>query len=254
MNTSRLQPLAVLVVFLGFGSQSFGHFSPRAEPFTGLPTAFRTAVTNASDADIQSGRALNNILATIIDLKKRGYRADGSYLAPELFAEIRFAGTATSDLTNWLRAGEIDFPKLFQSDDYAIPRAWLRHDFGTVAGQLTAGKTPDSAVTLGLQTAGRTIRRTFEEKKSTLSSAEAKSGEQFLSRFDAVVAIVRAPGATELIVPEWNSLGLGIVEFTQHLAKHRLQFGPAPTGCEDAYRNLHQALSTYAISLAEQRR
>jgi hypothetical protein len=254
MSTSRFQPVAVLAVFLGFGSQSFGHFRPLADPFAGLPTAFRTAVTNASDADIQSGRALNDILATIIDLEKRGYRADGSYLAPELFADIRFAGTATSDLTNWVRVGEIEFPNLFQSNEYAIPRAWLRQDFGTVAGNIRAGKTPESALAIGLQTAGRTIRRTFEEKKSTLSADDAKRGEQFLARFDAAVAIVRAPATAELIVPEWSSLGVGIVEFTQHLSRNRLQFGHAPNGRDETYRTLHQALSAYAVSLAEQRR
>jgi hypothetical protein len=227
---------------------------PLADPFAGLPTAFRTAVTNASEDDIKSGRALNDILATISDLDKRGYRADGSYLAPELFPDIRFAGTATGDLTNWIRAGEIEFPELFHSDDYAIPRAWLRHDFGTAAGQLRNGKTPESAVALGLQTALRTIRRTFDEKKSSLTPAELKLGEQYLARLDAAIAIVRAPAIAELIVPEWNSLGSGIVEFTQHLARHRLQFGPAQEGRDESYRTLHHALSAYAVSLAELRR
>lgn len=225
-----------------------------ADPFAGLPTAFRSAVTTASDADITSGRALNDILAIITDLDKRGIRAEGSYLAPELFSDIRFAEGATGDLTNWVRSGEIEFPKLFQSEEYAIPRAWLRHDFGTVAGQLRAGKTPESAVAIGLQTAGRTLRRTFEEKKLTLSPADAKLGEQFLARFDAVVAIVRAPSTAELIVTEWSSLGAGLVEFTQHLARHRLQFGPAPDGRYEAYRSLHLAMSAYGVSLAEQRR
>lgn len=228
---------------------------PPADPFAGLPTAFRSAVMTAGDAEIKSGRALNDILAIIIDLDKRGIRAGGgSYLAPELFTNIRYANGAAGDLTNWVRTGEIEFPNLFLSDDYAIPRAWLRHDFGTAAKDLRACKTPESAVAIGLQTAGRTIRRTFDERKTNLSPADVKLGEQFLARFDAVVAIVRAPATAELIVAEWPSLGVGIVEFTQHLARHRLQFAPAPDGCEETYRSLHQALSAYAVSLAEQRR
>jgi hypothetical protein len=227
---------------------------PLADPFAGMPTVFRTAVMTASEAEIKSGQALNDILATIIDLDKRGIQADGSYLAPELFSDIRFAEGATGDLTNWVRAGEIDFPVLFQGEEYAIPRAWLRHDFGTAAGQLRSGKTPESAVAIGLQTAGRTIRRTFDEKKSSLSPADAKRGEQFLARFVAAMAIVRSPATADLIVTEWSSLGMGIVEFTQHLARHRLHFGPVPEGREETYRILHQALSEYAVSLAEQRR
>ena len=224
------------------------------ELFDGLPTAFKSAVVTTTPADIVNGKALNEILIATIDLEKRGAKANGSFLSPEITAHIRFAGTANADLANWVRAGEIDFPAAFRTDDYSIPRAWLKHDFGVVVANLTSGKTPDSSLYQALVTAGRTIRRTFDERKSQLAAIDQKVGEQFLSRYDAMANIVRTPATVDLCTNDWATLGVSVVEMVDHLAKYRLQFGTAPSGQDAAYEALHRALSGYTVSLIESRK
>jgi hypothetical protein len=222
--------------------------------FEGLPTAFKTAVLNPTDATIQSGAALNDILSTVVDLGKRGVQAPGPYLAPELMTTLRFSGNANGDLANWARAGEIEFPPPFQSKDYATPRSWLKHDFAVAAQALTAGKTPDSAIAQGLATAGKTIRRTFDAAKATMPPAEVKAAEQFLARFDAAVGVVRAPATAGLVVADWPTVGTGVAELAEHMARYQLHFGPCPAGQDAAYKSLHQAFAAYATAMTENRR
>lgn len=221
--------------------------------FEGLPTAFKTAVTNPAESAIHDGTALNDILATVVDLGKRGVQANGPYLAPELMSSLRFSANTNGDLANWVRSGEVEFPALFQTHEYATPRSWLKHDFGVAAQSLSAGKTPDSAIAQGLATAGKTLRRTFDEKKSTLPATEAKAGEQFLARFDAAVGVVRAPATAGLVMADWPTVGTGVAELVEHMARFQLHFGPAPAGHNAAYKSLHQAFAAYATAMVETR-
>jgi hypothetical protein len=222
--------------------------------FEGLPSAFKAAVTNATDEAVHSGVALNDILTTVAELGKRGVQAPGPYLAPELMTSIRFSSNANGDLANWVRAGEIEFPAVFQTKDYATPRSWLKHDFAVAAQTLNAGKTPDSAIAQGLLTAGKTIHRTFDERKATLPAADIKTAEQFLSRFDAAVGCVRAPATAGLVVADWPTVGTGVAELAEHMARYQLHFGPCPAGQDAAYKSLHQAFAAYGAALAENRR
>ncbi|MFO0938442.1 MAG: hypothetical protein U0798_18215 [Gemmataceae bacterium] len=157
-------------------------------------------------------------------------------------------------MSNWVRLGEIDFPEVFRTEEYATPRAWLKNDFGLIVANLTVGKTPDSSLYQALVTAGRTIRRTFDERKPGLSPDDRKTGEQFLAKYDAVANIVRSPAAVELCSVEFSTMGLGTVELLEHMSKFKLQFAAAPKGQDAAYEMLHRAISTYAISLMDQRR
>lgn len=234
-------------------SSEVRHDRTSVDFYDGLPTAFKSAIQTTSQADILSGKALNDILATTIDLEKRGARANGAYLAPELVSALRFAGNASADLSNWTRAREIDYPAVFQTDEYRTPRSWLKHDFGLVATSILAGKMPESSLYQGLVTAGKTIRRTFEEQKSKLSAGEVRVGEQFLTRFDAMTSIVRSPNSSDLGLADWSNLGVSLIELIDHLDKHKMQFGPAPTGQDEAYLALHKAMAEYALSLAEVR-
>jgi hypothetical protein len=230
----------------------FDRSSP--EFFEGLPTSFKSAVLTTTQEEILSGRAINDLLTTAIDLEKRGSRANGSYLSAELVTALRFAGNANADLSNWIHAGEIDYGSVFKSEAYATPRSWLKHDFGIVATNLLAGKTPDSSLYQGLVTAGKTFRRTFDEQKAKLSAADVKNSEQFLARYDAVVSIVRSPASTELGQADWSTFGVSVVELVGHCEKFKMRFGPVPEGREETYRALHKVLADYSVSLAEVRR
>jgi hypothetical protein len=215
--------------------------------------ALRKALTANDPATIASGDALNTILAEIVKAEAKNNKSvPSAYIPPLLLADVRFAGSPAADLLTYARlAGSLPYPAAF--DDPAL--APLRDDFDKAFTEATtpvkAGRGPELAKLTRLETAFDRLQGAAGAVLRNRPFDEAAAARRFLNRMGGAVKGLKGNTPVSLIDPKWAVEGSSVADLVKHMARHKLRFGPAAPGAEEAYATMHRDLATYLFVLTQ---
>lgn len=218
-------------------------------PAGGLNPALAPADAKA----IASGVALNKLVKEIALAESKGAKGPSAYVPPLLIKDVRFAGSPAADLLNFARQGALVPPAAFDAPALAAPRAELVKDFEAVAELMQAGKLMDPVRVGQLNAAFLKFEEASAPALKAAAPADAKAGQEFLATFAGALKVLKDGGEKDLLNPTWATEGLTGADLARHMAKHKLEFAPAPAGAGESYETLNKHLSTYLFVLTKKK-
>jgi len=157
-NNSAGNPVIQQQLQMFAGAQNQMNQQPAADPKANQPGAIvpkakqpanpvplDATLVAARDADVLSGKALNEVVLVIRDLEAKGRKADSSLLPPELLNKIAYQGGAAAEVLTTSSAGTVSFPWPLTRSDFAQVRTDLEQPANAVLDPLAAGKKVDAA-------------------------------------------------------------------------------------------------------------
>ncbi|HXD86906.1 MAG TPA: hypothetical protein VN641_10450 [Urbifossiella sp.] len=214
------------------------------------PPELLKALSNASEAEIASGEALNHIVVGIVAAEKKG-RAESAFLPPNLLAQLRFTGPNADAINMLRRVGQLQFPKVFDDPAFAELKPVLEKDLAAAAAPVLVGKAADPTKTAKLAADVARARAILDPITRNLEFEDATAARRFLNHLDSLVAALKASGSSGLVDPRWSTEGTSVADLIKYMVKNKLLFGPVAKGEEDAYTALHRGLVGYLYVLTE---
>jgi hypothetical protein len=212
----------------------------------------RSAIIAPDPDQIVSGDALNQILQEIIRVEAKGAKGPSAFIPPLLMDDIRFGGSPAADLLNLARqGGNLHLPLAFDDPALVGLSTDLEKDFAAVAVAVQAGKSPDAAKIAKLEATFQKIQDVAPAVIKDLPFDDASAARRFLNRMAGAIKALKSGAANGLIDPKWAAEGLTVAELVKHMTRHKLLFGPAPRGRDEAYSTLHRNLVTYLFVLTQ---
>ena len=225
---------------------------PPGPPEFALPDAIRGAVASADPERINSGEALNALLKEISSLEAKELRGPSAYISPLQVDDVRFGGSPAADLFTLTRLGASRMiPPAFDGADLAGPRVELARDFEAVAKVVRKGKSPDPREVKKLEESFEEFRSAARSALNSLAEPDAAAARRFIEQMAGAVKALNAGSAGGLVEPKWAAEGLTVSDLTRHMARYKLEFGPAPKGADQSYTALHRNLATYLFVLKQ---
>jgi hypothetical protein len=226
--------------------------APAPDAMGAMPQPMRVAPAPADRGAIVSADALNAVLKEITALEAKGAKGPAGYIPPLLFEDVRFAHTPAGDLLNVARkAGALDFPVAFDDPALAPFRGELEKNFAAAAVAVQAGRAPDSDKVSRFEGTLQKAQDAAGPVVKNLPFEDAIAVRSFLNELAGAVKAMKTGAAAGLIDPKWATEGLTVADLTRHMAKHKLEFGPARRGGEEAYETMYRNLVTYSSVLSQ---
>jgi hypothetical protein len=220
-----------------------------------FPDPLQAAVVAPEPDKIVSGDALNDILREVMRVEAKGAKGPSAFIPPLLLEDIRFAGAPAADLLNLVRLGDhLRFPPGLDAVPLTEPRLALDRDFAAVAAVVQTGKSPEAAKVAKLGDSFQKFQDPAAVAIKELPFEEAAAARRFLNRVANAIKALKGGAATGLIDPKWSGEGLTVADLVRHMTKHKLLFGPAPRGRDEAYATMHRNLVTYLFVLNQSKK
>lgn len=215
-----------------------------------MPEGFDKALAPADRARVVSGEALNELLAAIAKAEPKGGDRPSAFVSPLQLEDVRFGGSDAADALN-LALRPLDFPAAFDDESLKELRLQLARDFAPLATALQAGKAPDPAKRMQLETTLAKVETALAPVVKNLPFADATAARRFMNQLTHAAKAMKANNAAGLIDPKWAAEGTTVAEMVKHMTRHKLQFAAAPTGSEETYLSLHRNFATYLFLLTQ---
>jgi len=209
------------------------------------------ALLTARDADVLSGKALNEIALVIRGLEAKGVKADSSLLPPELLTKLAYQGGPAAEVMTTASVGAVSFPWPLTRTDFAQIRTDLEPPANAVLDPLAAGKKVDAATADKLTVAVTKAKTAITPQLRGIPADDVANVNRFLDRLTAVAKAAKDPALSGAVVPKWGTVGATVGEVLKHLERFRVIYAPAPTGSEEAYFALYRGLVEYYAALAQ---
>jgi hypothetical protein len=224
-----------------------------ARPANGdKPAGVNPDLLNAPEDQVLSGKALNGLAAAIRGLEAKGAKADSPLLPAGPLARIEYTGGPAADALMLLRGGRPEFPVPLRADRFDRVRADLDRPIAGVADPILAGKRVEAPAADRLAAAARKAKADVAPAAREWTVSDAAAVTRFFDRLLALAEVARTPAAaTGLVVPKWSTIGASASELVSHLDRHKIAFGPAEAGAQEAYDAVHRGLVGYYVSLAQ---
>jgi hypothetical protein len=213
--------------------------------------ALARSLQATTEADVASGEALNHILAAVISAEAKGGKGPSAFLPPQVIGEVRFAGPAGEALNLLRVAGRLPVPAAFDAPQLRDLRVALERDFAAAAAPLLSGKPSEGAKVAALEATIKKLEAAAPPVIRELSFEDAIAARRFLNHLAATVRTLRAGGSSSLVNAAWATEGTSVADLVKHMARHKIQFGPAGEGGEPAYLAVHRGLATYLFVISQ---
>jgi hypothetical protein len=214
------------------------------------PEPLQKALAAAGETEVASGEALNHVMVAVVAAESQKAKGVSAHLPPNLLNEIRFTGGPAADAVNLLRsAGRLPFPAAFETPALNETRDTLERDFAAVATPLLTGKPAGTAQVNRLNATIKAAQDRLTTAIRDLSFEDATAARRFLNQAESAAKVLGGPNAPTLVNPKWSAEGANVAELVRFMTRHKLLFGPAPQGAEEAYLALHQGLAAYLFAL-----
>ncbi len=213
----------------------------------------RAGVVNgpaASPAQVESGDALNGLVAAIAGLQAKGAKADAPLLPADLLAALAYGPGPSADMLSVLRGGRPEVPVTISGPEWDAVRAKLQAAWTPVVEAVVAGKKPAPAAADRLTAEVKAARDDLAPAVRGAGFAEASAVVRFLNGLDSLARIGKDSQLSGAYDPAWTTVGATAADLVKHMRKYQLTFAPAPAGADDAYDALYRGLAGYHQALA----
>jgi hypothetical protein len=203
-------------------------------------------------AEVASGAALNRILVAIVVAEGKGAKGVSAFLPPQLLEDVRFSGGPQADLLNMVRqSGKLPFPANFPGPKLAALSIPVEADFAAAVAPLLTGRSVDPTKVTKLEAAVKRLEDAAPPVIRNLPFDDAIAARRFLNQLNSAIKALRGTNLSGLINSKWATDGISVADLVKHMTKHKVMFGPAPSGSEGSYTSLHKALATYLFVLTQ---
>jgi hypothetical protein len=217
------------------------------------PEVLQKALAGADEAAILSGESLNHIMVAAVALEGKGARGASAFLAPNLLSEVRFGGSPTADALNVVRSsGKLDAPAAFETEPVRALTGALDRDFAALTAPVLLGKPVDQVKMIKFEATLKQVQDAAAPLVRTLPFEDAIAVRRFLNSLESAAKTLKTPSAAGFVNPKWATEGANVEDLVKHMTKHKLMFGAAGAGNEEAYAALHRGLSAYLFVLSQQ--
>ncbi len=199
--------------------------------------------------DILSGTALNNLLKDAQKIQTQGRYGPAIPLDEELMRHINVTGSGTGGNVGLLKDnGQLKWPLVLTGEAFTEDRGKVERLLAQAVGQARSGGVDPGTLNDLEQTVER-MRRRLAQDIGEISPTKTVQGKRYLKELDDAIRGLQDPNVGNYFNQKWTARGTTVGELVQHMSTQGLQFAPATTGDEAAYRALHNALAAYDVSL-----
>lgn len=216
-----------------------------------IPPDLLDALAVADESKLLSGEYLNRLRDEILVVEGRGGRGQPTVLGPTLLGQVRFGGSPAGDSLNVLRqAGRLEFPAAFDTvDGLKALRVPLEQGLVAIASPLRLGRPADATKVARFEEDLKKANAALAPAINTMPFEDATAARRFLNRLDAAAKVGKDPRSAGVVNPVWDTAGVNVSDLAKHMAKYKIQFGPADPADAEAYATVHQSLAGYLFQL-----
>jgi len=211
-----------------------------------LPERVARIVTDATEAEILSGRALNDILADIQKLVARpdaeGFLTVGLKMTDEALDHINVT-QGSGNMAILKKDARLPWPTALSGDDLAETQNQLERLVQSAIGEVQAqGKVDPDTLQQITDVVDRLDRFVRQSSMAFDSHVEAKT---FLRNLNAAIVALQQPDAQRHFSDTYKLRAATVTELAQKMAENKLKFAAALTDDAASYIALHKVLAGY---------
>ncbi len=201
-------------------------------------------LTNATEAEIASGKAQNVLAPFLKSLADRGIQGPPVELDPDLLQQVNVTSGNNEAGAGVLRpGGHTEWPAALRGPTQRKVADMIR----AVTHEAARGG-PDPSLCDEL---GQGVTQLQDELKKRFYAGRINgtaylTGKRFLEGLEGSVNLLQQPGASKFLNGTYAARGRTVQELVRNMSRQGLRFAPASPGSEPAYRALYNALVSYA--------
>jgi hypothetical protein len=215
-------------------------------------TILKRIQTNASPAEILSGKALNVLLD---DLRKHIGQKSAMGAMPvdeEVLRRLNITRSGVGNLGLLRNEGRFSWPKAIRDLADANLQKEMEVAAQAAVSQAANGKI-DGNLLSELKTNLARLRTQMGNKVSEIPTSQYMDGKRFLNGFeDALLALEQGDAVDYFNFQKYVSGGKSVQDVAKYMIDRGLRFAPAVTGDEGAYQAMHSALAAYDVAVNTQ--
>jgi hypothetical protein len=207
-------------------------------------TQLRRIMTQPTNAEITSGRAMNALLPQLRNLANQGIMGPPLMISPELLKDVNVTTTTRGGNFGMLRnGGKLDWPaatlgKTQKELDSLLPLAVSQAATGKVDPKLYVKITSD------MDKLKEEMKTQFQ--KGELDGGTYLNGKRFMESLESAVEVFNQPNPQRFLDGTYSAQGKNMQELVTNMNNNGLQFAPATPGNESAYFGLFNSMVAYA--------
>jgi len=203
----------------------------------------------ANSATIWSGEALNELLRSAIR-SGRLSAGPGIPLDESTLRQINLTDKASRGNVGLLKdGGKLNWPLVLQNPPFDETRKELGVKLKNAVDQLKELKKVEPRVLRDADALFKTLTDKLNDSADDLSPAQYIEAKRYLNQVGQAIRALQDPRAANYFDNTWNAKGDTVARLVDHLRKEGLEFAPATSGDEAAYRALYDALRAFEAGL-----
>jgi hypothetical protein len=204
--------------------------------------------------EMWSAATLNTLLEDLRSPQTQNAAAGAARLTKDLLDSLNLTNGKDGANFGMLKGGKVAFwPPLLRREVFAKDREQLDKLVAQAVKEIRQGQSYiDVEVLDKLTHQVNGVRKTVQAQARTLGDkadwepADYMDAKRFLDQFDAAIRGLRQPHAADYVNGKWAAQGTTVAELVTFMTDRGLQFAPATSGGEWAYRALHRLLADYS--------
>ena len=225
-------------------------YEQKAKKVAAPAAAAGVAFQNATEAQILSGKTINELATAIRALEEKGAKASAGLLPADLLSHVSYAPGVPADVVELAAAGKLNFPEALSAHEWMAARSDLRKAATPVLELASAGKRVPAASAEKLAAEVKTARKELAPLLREVTFTEATDLTRFLNRLESLSKLGTDPNLSGVYVPTWTTIGTGVNEYVKHLGKYNMTVANHANGDDEAYMAMYRAMLDYYNALS----
>lgn len=205
---------------------------------------------NATEAQILSGKTINELATAIRVLEAKGAKATAGLLPADLLSHVTYAPGVAADAVELAAAGKLTFPETLSAREWMAVRVDLQKAANPVLEFASAGKRVPAAAAEKLAAEVKAARKELAPLLREVTFTEATELTRFFNRLESLSKLGTDTNLSGVYVPTWTKVGAGVNEYVKHLGKYNMTVANHANGDDEAYMAMYRAMLDYHNALS----
>ncbi len=207
----------------------------------------------ASDSEIASGKALNDLLRSIV-AKSSLSRGPNLPLEEDTLRHINLTTKAAAGNVSMLKdGGKLAWPLGLQDPMFKESRERLSRKLEEAVETIKGGKTPDRSALTDLGNDLKALEAKVTASTDDLPISQYLEAKRYLAQLRSALRSLSDPNTKNFLNNTWNAKGRTVAELVDHMRREGLTFNAAGPGDDASYLALYYSMRAFEAGLAAQR-
>ncbi|MFL5340587.1 MAG: hypothetical protein ACJ8F7_10595, partial [Gemmataceae bacterium] len=199
---------------------------------------------NPADSEILSGRALNDVLADIRKLTGGAPAEAGPALPADTVRHLNVA-RGSANVAVLKNDGQLSWPAALSGPEFQAQRDRISKLARSATEQARSEGRVDAGVAAQLSDEASSLQGQLGRLARNFSFDEYQEAKAFVRNLSDAAAALSQPNAGALFAAKTELRAATVPELVKQMTAMNLQFGPAASGDEAAYRTAFKDLADY---------